>query len=103
MTDLIREDGDHGFRIHDGDEIITPEVKEITGTTVTLTCDKARPSKDAYLTYAWGMTATDDSPYPANTGVIRDEWQAQSIAHPDSVLHRYALSGRVKLVEANDA
>ena len=102
MSDLILEDGDHGFRIHDGDDIIMPKVTEVTATTVTLTCDKARPTKDAYLTYAWGMTATDDSPYPANTGAIRDCWQAQSVSDPKSVLHRYALSGRVKLVEAKD-
>ncbi len=102
MSDLILEDGDHGFRIHDGDDIIMPKVKEVTGTTVTLTCDKARPTKDAYLTYAWGMTATDDNPYPANTGALRDGWQAQSVSDPKSVLHRYALSGRVKLVEAKD-
>ena len=101
-SDLRLENGDHGFRIHTGQSVITPDVVRIDGTTVTLTCNAFPKDSDLFLTYAWGMTAKGDNSYPANTGALRDQWQAKSLMNPSVVLYRYALSGRVKIIEARD-
>lgn len=100
MSGLVLDGADHGFRVHDGAQIIIPRLVRLDGTTAILACDQPLMSQDPWLTYAWGMTQTDGST-PANAGGVRDQWSAPSVLCPNAVLHRYALSARVRIIEAS--
>lgn len=92
MTDLVLDDGPHGFGI-DGCEITDVTVD---GENVTLELS-AEPEADAMLTYAWGATEPSGQGHHANQGSLRDSWSDTSRLRPNQTLYRYALAGAVPL------
>jgi hypothetical protein len=91
MSDLVLEDGPHGFAVSDG-EIAKVWVE---GEYVYLKLAHT-PKSDITLTYAWGATEERGGLFVANHGALRDSWSEPSRLVKGATLHRYALSGRVK-------
>lgn len=102
LSDLVLEDGFHGFAIEGAEN--APQITDIKlrGTTVHLTLDKAPKGGDLRVTYAWGaLRAKGGDGRAANRGALRDSWSRDSILQPDLTLHRHALSGRVRIMPSD--
>jgi hypothetical protein len=102
LSPLVLETGFHGIDIVGASN--SPQITNvaITGTTVRLTLDKVPEGRDVFITYAWGAqrdAATDGK--HANQGALRDSWSHPSLLQPGETLHRYALSGRVRLMPSD--
>lgn len=93
LSNLVLDDGAHGFAL-EGDG---PTITKVTvqGTEATLTLDADLPDGPAHLTYAWGATTPRGTSRFANSGAIRDAWSRPSVMQPGQTLHRFALAGRV--------
>ena len=103
LTELVLEDGPHGFRIEGGENPpkIT-SVKVVSDRRLQIECDHEPTSDGSFLCYAWGhQDASNVTDRTANHGSLRDNWQKQSTVSDAQSLFRYALADRVSLVFGN--
>lgn len=102
LSDLVLEDGPHGFALRCDGPAPGITSAEVRGKTVVLTLDGDLPEGEVYVSYAWGATrSTGDDNRTANQGAVRDSWSQRSALFPDQALHRYALSGRVRIMPSD--
>lgn len=90
LSDLVLEDGPHGFSVSEGK--IT-DIK-VSGTDVMIALEDP-PTGPVTLSYAFGQTVARQAPRVANHGALRDSWEKPSRLSEGVNLHRFALSGRV--------
>jgi hypothetical protein len=95
MAGLKLEDGPHGFHFLGATD--TPNitrVEVISDAEVQLHLDAEISGADIFLAYAWGHEVNhQDTDRSANHGALRDNWEHPSVAVPDQMLRRFALSG----------
>ncbi|PIE09767.1 MAG: hypothetical protein CSA72_10665 [Rhodobacterales bacterium] len=102
LTDLEFEGAPAGFAIEaaNAPEILSARVE---GKTVLLELDAAPEGDDVHITYAWGAQGDAGDGHAANRGTLRDGYAAPSLLAPGQTLHRYALSGRIRLMRTEFA
>ena len=102
LSDLVMQDGFHGFTLEGADN--APQITDVKlqGKTVYLTLDRAPTGTDLHVAYAWGAQRSDvGDGRAANQGALRDGWSRASVLQPKQTLHRYALSGRVRVMPSD--
>jgi len=102
LNDLVLGEGHHGFDLQGCDNDARIIKVQTDGTNAFLTFDKPPTGQEIFVTYAWGTHLHDAvGNKSANQGALRDSWSRASVITPDKVLHRFALSGRVRLVPSD--
>ena len=104
LSDLILEDGFHGFALQSDGPVPNIQSVDIQGTRARLILDADLSGATTFVTYAWGASRSmGDDGRTANKGAVRDSWAQTSLIAPDHVLHRFALSGRIRVMPSDHA
>lgn len=96
---LMFEGDPEGFSLDGCDNDARIVSVEADVDRVRVTCDRRPAGQALRLCYAWGARADGRTARAANRGNLRDTWSAPSLTSPGQTLYRYALSGRVNVVE----
>lgn len=102
LSPLIFEGDPGGFSLEGCENDAQIEAVDAEGHCVQVQCNTPPKGRALRLCYAWGASADGKTACAANRGSLRDSWSRASLTSPGKTLFRYALSGRVNIVEAWD-